>query len=561
MPATCPKRKPMTQNPIISPLLRPNRLPQKGVAIPKFDLESIWRALKFKPHDGQRDIFNGWKVHEITTAVCGTRFGKSELAAHLPLAYIAPCSKEVFEDGKRSYVDHRTNGAVIAPYFRLTSIIMDKLFESILKLCKLLGYPTTKTRRTKFYDVDAAIEDAESDMEAEPGILSVRRINGVIQTIITPWGNRIDAFTMENPKGLLGQAFDWIITDESGQFQGKEWNNYFEYADRARLDRKGWVAHVTTPKGFNDLYDKFFIPGQPGPARNGDYISFQMPTHRNTHLDLDWLDKQRKTTPPRLWSMNYLAQFTVLEGQVYEEFSKDTHVRAFKTDVDWLYFLAMDFGFTDPYVGLLMAWTGEAFVVIDEVYEPGLTTAAQKKLVMGMIARHVPKDAEWMASKDGRITTWGDPRGGQYRAEWAAVGMPVRKPSVRIKGQKSEIEATSQIVAEFIHPVEDTAYPQWAARVGDGLNAPAFIVHERCTHTIHSLLSWVKLENGYAGDDHCADAIRYGIIGARQFAMPIEKMRARKLKARQPSTPTAPNRLRTSRLQSSGGKQLKVGLR
>lgn len=510
-----------------SPLLRPNRLPQKGVAMPKFDLESIWEAVGFVPHEGQREIFRGWAVHEVTTAVCGTRFGKSELAAHLPLAYIAPCRKKVYEDGRVRYVEHRTTGAIIAPIYKLTSIIMDKLYGLVVKLCRLLGYSTNKPPRTKFYDIDEAIEDAEA-IEAEPNVLTVRRVNGVIQTIITPWGNRIDAFTMENPKGLLGVSFDWIITDESGQFQAKEWSNYFEYADRALLDRKGWVYHGTTPKGFNDLYDRFFVPGQPGAHRNGDYISFQMPTSKNTHLDPDWLEKKRKTTPPRLWRMNYLAQFTVLDGQVYEEFSRDTHVRTFEPRPEWQYFLGMDFGFTDPFVCQLWAWTGEVFACIDEVYGPGLTFEQQHRAVVDMVGRHKPPTSAWLHSKDGKWTAWVDPRNPQARAEWIQKGIMTFKSPVRMKGAgRNEIEATAQIVAEFLHPVEGRPYPEPFARVGDNAapEAPQVFIHERCKETIHSLMSWVKAENHYEGPDHGCFVAGTRITCERGSWKPIEEIR------------------------------------
>ena len=124
---------------VISPLLQPNRLPQKGVAIPKFDLRSIWEVVGFTPHSGQREIFGGWQVHQTTTAACGTRFGKSDLAAHIGLGYIAPCWKKVTdtaEDGTRRvrYVDHHTRTAIIAPNFDLTKIVMEKLHLSLIHI-------------------------------------------------------------------------------------------------------------------------------------------------------------------------------------------------------------------------------------------------------------------------------------------------------------------------------------------------------------------------------------------------------------------------------------------
>lgn len=543
---------------IISPLLEPNRLPQKGVAIPKFDLRSIWKAVGFKPHSGQREIFAGWQVHQITTAVCGTRFGKSELAAHIGLGYIAPCSRKVIEDGKLRYEDHYTRGAILAPTFDLTKIVMEKIHKLVLRLCTLLGYGKGKRKRDRYVDLDEETEDA---LDSEPGVLSVRRIAGSIREIITPWGNRITAFSMENAAGLLGKAFDYIITDEFGQLNEAGWNEYFEYGDRATLDFRGWVYHGTTPKGFNALYDKFFLPGQVGPQRNGDYISFQMPSARNDVLFTpEDIEKKRKTTPPRLFAMNYEAQFTVLDGQVYEEFNRASHVRDFRCEAHWLYFMGMDFGFTDPFVALLMAWTGEGFVIIDEVYEPGLTTALQKKLVAQMVARHVPAGARWLNQKEGRWTVWGDPRGGQYRAEWAALGVPIRKPAVRIKGQRSEIEATSQIVAEYVHPVEDRPYPTWARQVGDRLFAPALFVHERCTHTIHSFLSWAKTDTKYEGDDHPVDACRYAIAGARHHALPLNLMQQRHEHDHH-AAPTASKRLREAPLRGKSGDKLDLGVR
>lgn len=547
----------MVHSDVISPILRPNRMPQKGVAIPKFDLASIWEYLRFDPHDGQKEIMEGWKVHEVTTAVCGTRFGKSKLGAHLPMAYIAPCLKEEIKDGKRRLVEHRTNGAIIAPFFRLTAIIMNEIFSLVVKLCRGLGYSTGRAKRTKYFDYEDDVTSAQ-EFEAEPGTLSVRRVNGVIQTIVTPWGNRIDAFTMENPKALLGQAFDWIITDESGQFTNEEWNDYFEYADRARLDRKGWVYHGTTPRGFTELYDKFYLLGQAGPQRNGDYISFQMQTHRNTHLDVAWLEKQRKTTPKRIYERNYMAQFNVMEGQVYEEFDHNIHVRAFKSDAQWWYFLSMDFGFNDPFACQLMAWTGEAFVVIDEVYQKGLTTGRQKQLVSEMVKRHVPRGAYFMDQRKQDVwTVWGDPRGAQQRAEWSDVGVPVRKPKMKLKGQRGEIEATAQIVAKYFHPVEDRPFPAFLKKPGEGLGAPQLFIHERCKNTILSIQTWVKKDNSYAGPDHLCDSLRYAILGARKHAVPLPKMRAFKPHLLRPKTK---NRIPTKLLKVDG-KPLDIGLR
>lgn len=544
--------------------LLPNRAPRKGVAIPKYDVKSIWEAIGFTPHAGQWEVYQGWLTHSVTTNVAGTRWGKSEFGAHLPLGYIAPCWKEVVQDGRLVKVDHYTTGAIVAPTYDLTGIIMGKLYSAVLKLCKALGYQPKAPGRTKHFTIEEDADGNLLDIDPEPGVLSVRKTNGVIRTIITPWGNRFDAFTMADPRGLLGKAFDWILTDESGQFDDMDWRNWFEYADRALIDREGWVYHGTTPKGFNALYFDFFIKGRPGPQRDLEYISFQQPTTRNTHLNADWIERKRKNTPPRLWAMNYLAQFSILDGQVYEEFSRDTHVRAFTPREEWRYFLGMDFGFTDPFVCQLIAWTGEEFALIDEVYQAGITTRQQKALVHAMLAAHLPHGAQWLAPGKGQWLVWGDPRGGQARAEWAALGVPIRKPNMHLRsGQKGSIEATAQIVAEYLHPIEDRPYPAWAKRPGDDLGAPRLIIHERCAQSIHSLQSWVKKGDGYDGDDHPADSLRYGLMGARPYAVPLALLdeRASRHQNQPGQRQRGPRKLPVRRLRDAKGNALSLGRR
>ena len=551
--------------------LRPNALPRKGVAIPKFDLRSIWEAIGFTPHDGQWEVFHGWTLHDFTTNVSGTRWGKSEFAAHLPLAHIAPCVREVEKRGPggktlRQLVEHRTQGAVVAPTYELTRIVMGKLLSNILKLGKVLGYNMTRKGRTKPWQTEelADEEAAFGEIDPEPGVLTIRQINGSIRTIITPWGSRIDAYTMADPRGLLGKAYDWVITDEAGQFDDTDWSNWFEYGQRALLDFKGWVYHGTTPQGFNALYDSFFLPGQPGEHRDPDYISFQQPTSRNTALlknNPDFIERERRRLPPRIFARNYLALFTVLDGQVYEEFSRDTHVRRFAASSEWAYWLAFDYGFTDPFVAQLMAWTGEEVVVVAEVYEAQLSVPEQKAAVGRMLREHLPPGAEWLDPRSGQWTTWGDPRGGQARAEWARLGVRARKPNLHLSsGQKGSIEATAQVVAEYMHPDPSHPYPAWARQPGDeGKPAPRFIVHERCVRSIHSYQSWVKVGESYKGDDHGADASRYGLLGARPHFKTWVPRTRRPVVVGAPQAET--RRLPSRVMKDRGGGRLSMGRR
>lgn len=501
--------------------LRANRLPAKGVAIPRYDIEQLWELVGFTPHAGQRKIFEGWMWHQQTTAVCGTRFGKSEFGSHLPLSYVAPCYRMEVKNGRQVPVEHRTSGAVIAPIYKLTQIVMGKLLVALTKLQGPLGYGKSKVKKTVVIE-ESEDTDAKDWLPPEPGALTVRKIAGVIRDIVTPWGSRIQAFTMDDPRSLLGLAFDYIVTDESGQFTDDNWNDFEEYALRALLDFKGWVYHGTTPKGYNKLYDDVYRVGLPGDVKKQDHaISFQMTTYDNPHLDPAEIDRIRRRSTPRIFAQNFLAQFQVMDGQVYEEFTRGTHVRDFKPDATWEYFLGIDFGFTDPFISVLMAWTGREFAVIAEAHGSHYHVAEQRKMTLKMIRDFKPAGSNWLApttKREALEVMWGDPRGGQAKAEWVKLGTPVRMPRMVLKaGQKGTIDETSQVVSEYIHPEEGHPYPAWCALPSDaGMPGPRFIVHPRCTTVIHSLETWVKKGVTYHGPDHGADAVRYAVMGARQ---------------------------------------------
>jgi hypothetical protein len=52
------------------------------------------------------------------------------------------------------------------------------------------------------------------------------------------------------------------------------------------------------------------------------------------------------------WMQEYCAQFTAFEGMIYPEFNEMVHVRSFEYVPMWKNWLAVDFGFVDPFVAL-----------------------------------------------------------------------------------------------------------------------------------------------------------------------------------------------------------------
>jgi hypothetical protein len=80
--------------------------------------------------------------------------------------------------------------------------------------------------------------------------------------------------------------------------------------------------------------------------------------------------------PIELFKQEVMADFTEFVGQVFKEWDETYHVGTlqFNTNPDWQTFAAVDYGFTNPNVWLLIQvgpW-GE-INVLDEVYQEGLT--------------------------------------------------------------------------------------------------------------------------------------------------------------------------------------------
>ena len=75
------------------------------------------------------------------------------------------------------------------------------------------------------------------------------------QYIKFKWGTTVEGMSCENPDSLVGEGVDLLIIDEAAKMQRKIWDMYLS---PTLIDRKGKAIFITTPEGFNWIYD--FIP-------------------------------------------------------------------------------------------------------------------------------------------------------------------------------------------------------------------------------------------------------------------------------------------------------------
>ena len=72
------------------------------------------------------------------------------------------------------------------------------------------------------------------------------------QYIQFEWGSVVEGKSADKPESLVGEGLDLLILDEAAKIKKKTWEMYL----RPPLsDRKGSALFITTPQGFNWVYD------------------------------------------------------------------------------------------------------------------------------------------------------------------------------------------------------------------------------------------------------------------------------------------------------------------
>jgi hypothetical protein len=326
--------------------------------------------ISWDPHPAQELVLESTARHKVWCA--GRRTGKSDLGGHvlLPEAiYTRSVAEEWRKKGKS-----RIFWIVSDEY-----ATAEKEFRVIWHLCNLLELPLDKPG--SYYD-------------AVGGNMHISLWNGAFQ---------VHAQSAKYPEHLVGEALCGVIMAEAAKAKPSIWHRFI----RPMLnDYKGWSLHTSTPLGHNHFYEKFQL-GQD--AYNPDWESWRVPSWHNPYVhQIATKDEDVKRLlmhlegapglsafevaqqlelqidneilqlieelPPELFRQEIGADFTEFAGQVFKDFDESYHVGDLRYNPDWETYAAVDYGFTNPNVWLLIQvgpW--QEINVLAEVYEEGLT--------------------------------------------------------------------------------------------------------------------------------------------------------------------------------------------
>ena len=161
------------------------------------------------------------------------------------------------------------------------------------------------------------------------------------------WGTTVEAKSADNPDSLVGEGLDLLIVDEAAKVKRKIWDMYLS---PTLSDRKGKGIFITTPEGFNWIYDLFLLGQQ-----DELWESHQAPSWDN-HFAFpngksdQFLLERKRNMSKEVYDQEYGAQFTSFAGRVYP-FDRMLDVGSYPYNRDLPTFCSIDFGYRMPAVG------------------------------------------------------------------------------------------------------------------------------------------------------------------------------------------------------------------
>ena len=203
--------------------------------------------------------------------------------------------------------------------------------------------------------------------------LEVTRDNAKERIIEPSNGSTIRMGSINQVDSCVGRSYDLIIFDEAALVDGKD---AFNIALRPTLDKETSKAlFISTPRGRNNWFADFYNRGY-----NDEYpewLSIKATYHENPrHSDTD-ISEAKKTMSESEFAQEYLADFNVYEGQVWNFNHEKCISDLSELDTSQMdIFAGLDVGYKDPTAFCVIGfdWDRERFYLVDEYLDAERTT-------------------------------------------------------------------------------------------------------------------------------------------------------------------------------------------
>jgi hypothetical protein len=330
--------------------------------------KKLWKATGFSPHPGQKRVLTCPSRFKVTSA--GRRFGKSVIGGNRLV-------------GEAFHAYHR-RGELEDRGVRMDFWIVGPNYSDSEKEFRVLW--NTLVKQQVPFDRPGTYNDP---------------IGGNMHVSLWDGRFQVHGKSAAYPESLVGEGLHGAILAEAAKIKASVWTRFI----RPTLnDFTGWAEMTSTPEGKNWFYEMW----QRGQDPNQEaWSSFRMPAWVNPYvykkgatdsqiatvrkmlgdrqpvtsavieevgIDPEVAQLMLDLTEPA-FNQEIAAEFTDFVGRVFKEFDEEIHVGDFSYNPDWATYAAVDYGFTNPSVWLLIQVDqfGERIRVLDEVYESQLS--------------------------------------------------------------------------------------------------------------------------------------------------------------------------------------------
>lgn len=325
--------------------------------------DRIWPSLNYEPNPAQDEMHKALVRHRVSA--WGRRAGKSTGGGHelIPEAFVTYFNREelLAKGVRREFW-------IVGPEYSDS----EKEFRTFYNDCKRLKLPFDK-----------------------PGTYYSARTGDMVVSL---WDGLliVKAHSAKHPENLVGEGLAGAIMAEAAKMKQSTWTRYVR---PTLADFKGWSLWNSTPEGKNWFYE---IWQQGNDPNRPDWWSRRFPSWVNPHVYpggatdkgvnmlLEAKRERRAITPrliaasgvdeeivallmdltPEAFNQEIGALFTEFVGRVFSEWDEERHVVDIEYNPAWPCYGAVDYGWTNPFVWLMVqedVW-GNVYV-IDEYYE------------------------------------------------------------------------------------------------------------------------------------------------------------------------------------------------
>ena len=217
--------------------------------------------------------------------------------------------------------------------------------------------------------------------------LEVVRDNAKDKVIELSNGSTIRMGSVNQVDSTVGRSYDLIIFDEAALADGKD---AFNVALRPTLDKENAKAvFISTPRGRNNWFADFYHRGYSDEFK--DWASIRATYHENPRFSKEDIDEAKRAMSAAEFSQEYLADFNVYEGQIwnfnFEKCVADlSQLDTSKMDV----FAGLDVGYKDPTALCVIGydWDEEKFYLVNEYLNAERTTEQHASEIRDLIDKY-----------------------------------------------------------------------------------------------------------------------------------------------------------------------------